>query len=62
MENIVIACPQCGSNIYANPTLLFQGASFSCSNEVCDTTISISDNNNVPVNIHSQLKELKKPL
>lgn len=37
-----IQCPDCGSPVYIESTLLLSGQSFSCSNKDCDVSISLS--------------------
>ena len=37
-----IACPDCGSPIYIESTLLLAGQSFNCTNEQCSVSISLS--------------------
>ena len=37
----VIPCPDCGSNIHIDSTLLLAGQSFKCTNEACTTSIAL---------------------
>ncbi|WP_299265730.1 hypothetical protein [uncultured Psychrosphaera sp.] len=37
-----IQCPSCQGKILIDPKLLIQGSSFSCSNQSCDVSISLS--------------------
>jgi hypothetical protein len=60
MEQIKIPCPTCQHEIVAMPMLLFQGKSFQCPNEICDTEISISTNSiSTAKKAYTELQQLK---
>ncbi|ADZ91889.1 hypothetical protein Marme_2658 [Marinomonas mediterranea MMB-1] len=55
-----IDCPDCGSPIYFESTLLISGQSFTCSNSNCGTSISLSsEETNVVANAFEKFEKIK---
>lgn len=57
----VIPCPDCGSDIHMDSTLLLAGNSFSCVNEACKSSIAINPSEIAMVTeAINKFEELKK--
>ncbi len=56
-----VNCPDCGSPIYIESTLLLAGQRFSCSNEQCGTAISLSTEDTTKVeNAYNEYENIRQ--
>lgn len=56
-----IQCPNCGGKILIDAKLLLQGSSFSCVNQSCDVSVSLSSSSfNVADNAMKEFEQLKQ--
>jgi hypothetical protein len=56
-----IQCPNCGGKIFIDGKLLIRGGSFSCSNQRCDASVSLSNSSHqVANNAMREFEQLKQ--